>query len=77
MNDSSVAGHLWIDPVIIDVTVKDLQPRTGPGKSHIIRWKGRVVERGDDYDIVTGTFHPSMIGHHTIRIVHVKDVDGR
>ena len=73
-NCAAVAGHHRIHPVIIDVAIENLEPRSVCRKSNLIVVPVPIIESGNHHDIVSDTFDPALEGDHTVLIMDVEDV---
>ena len=71
-NASSIARDDGVDPVVVDIAVEDLGPRSRTGKADRVVIPGPLRESGNYHDILTCTFEPAMKRDHTVQIVNMK-----
>lgn len=69
---SSIPGDDRIDPVVIHIAIKDLEPAAATRKADVAAPPGVVVETGDHDDIPALTFDPAVIGDDTVRVVDME-----
>ena len=72
---SSVAGQDWIHKVIIDITVKDLAPRTGEWETNSLVVPGIVGESSHDNHVLPSPLQPAMERDHAILVMDMKRID--
>ena len=72
---ASVSGDVWVNPVIVNVTVENLEPFPRARKSELIWPPGLLAEANHNYDVIANSVEPAMKGKDPIIIVDVVDVD--
>src|SRR5271165_2465793 len=75
VDTAPVAGDDRIDPVVVDITVEDLEPAARPGEAQRVAPVGRLIQGRDHDYIAADPLHPALEGDHAVRIMDVKDVD--
>ena len=74
-NRSAVARDHWIDEVIVNVTVEDLEPLSLSGKTDLVAVPRRLVERCHHDNVASEAGNPALKCDDAILIMNVEHVD--
>src|SRR5580704_10456426 len=69
INRAAVAGHYRVDPVVVDIAIKDLEPGSAERESDLIAPPCRFVEARDHDDVPARALEPSMVRDDAILVV--------
>jgi hypothetical protein len=70
----AIASNDRIDPVIINVAVKDLLPRSRKGEADGVVIPGRFGKSRSHYYVMTGSLQPALKGKHPFLVADVERI---